>query len=185
MAAMTGNNNQNDGQRREHAEPPKSLKGLVACRACAQVKTYRQFYEDGCDNCDPTVLDMREDPQRCKQLTTPFFDGVCGIFDPASSWVARYEGFDSLKPGLYALKVNEELDPETKRDLLRKKIPFLRTELEFQNSQNLMGRADADDGDGEYVPENSGDEGEDDDLMPESDDDGIDEDALLENSLDL
>ena len=120
------------------ASAPKSLRGLVACRACALVKTYAQFYDEGCDNCDPSVLDMKEDPAQCKRLTTPFFDGVCGVFDPAHSWAAKWQGFNSLKPGLYALKVNEELDQDIKMDLRQKQHPYLRTEMEFQK-QSLSG----------------------------------------------
>ena len=81
---------------------------------------------------------MKEDPAQCKRLTTPFFDGVCGVFDPAHSWAAKWQGFNSLKPGLYALKVNEELDQDIKMDLRQKQHPYLRTEMEFQK-QSLGG----------------------------------------------
>jgi transcription elongation factor SPT4 len=122
------------------ASAPKSLRGLVACRACSLVKTYAQFYEEGCDNCDPSVLGMQEDAAQCKRLTTPFFDGVCGVFDPAHSWAAKWQGLNSLKPGLYALKVNEELDPDIKMDLRQKQHPYLRTGMEIQE-QGLGGGA--------------------------------------------
>ena len=139
------------------ASAPKSLRGLVACRACALVKTYQQFYDEGCDNCDPSVLGMQEDAQQCKRLTTPFFDGVCGVFDPAHSWAAKWQGFNSLKPGLYALKVNEQLDPDIKMDLNQRNIPYLRTEMEFQRQLGGSGDGDGDGGGSDDDSDNSPD----------------------------
>ena len=156
------------------ASAPKSLRGLVACRACALVKTYAQFYDEGCDNCDPSVLDMKEDPAQCKRLTTPFFDGVCGVFDPAHSWAAKWQGFNSLKPGLYALKVNEELDSDIKMDLRQKQHPYLRTEAEFQ--EEFLGEGGRGAG---------GSEGDDSDDSPDyqpSDPAGAPGDGVSENS---
>jgi|TARA_B110000208_G_C11365954_1_gene283041 hypothetical protein len=50
------------------AEPPNSMKGLVACRACALVKTFDQFYENDCDNCDIMGDDRNA---RIRVTTTP------------------------------------------------------------------------------------------------------------------
>ena len=33
------------------AAPPAEMNGLVSCMSCRLVKTFTQFYEDGCDNC--------------------------------------------------------------------------------------------------------------------------------------
>ena len=105
------------------AEPPNSMKGLVACRACALVKTFDQFYENYCENCDIMVEDRN---LRIRVTTTPHFDGLCGMFQPQQSWAARWQGFNSLKPGLYALKVLEELPNDIKAELDQRKEPYLK-----------------------------------------------------------
>ena len=38
------------------ASVPNSLKGIRACKRCGILKTYDQFFNDGCENCP--FLDM-------------------------------------------------------------------------------------------------------------------------------
>ena len=138
-----GNSNkQTDQDKNENpfeylAEPPNSMKGLVACRACALVKTFDQFYEHDCDNCD--IMGREDRSSRIRVTTTPHFDGLCGIFQPEHSWAARWQGFNSLKPGLYALKVLEELPADIKAELDQTKTPYLKMDTASRREDDLLG----------------------------------------------
>ena len=122
------------------AEPPNSMKGLVACRACALVKTFDQFYENDCDNCD--IMGQEDRATRIRITTTPHFDGLCGIYQPEQSWAARWQGFNSLKPGLYALKVLEELPADIKAELDQTKTPYLKEDTATRQEEDMLGGAD-------------------------------------------
>ena len=81
------------------ASQPAEMVGLVSCMGCRLVKTFRQFYDDGCDNC--TFLDIREDQHRVAECTTGYFDGMMAIMRPNESWVARWMSHTQTKPGCY------------------------------------------------------------------------------------
>jgi transcription elongation factor SPT4 len=117
------------------AQTPNSMKGLVACRACALVKTFDQFYDDDCDNCD--IMGGEDRNSRIRVTTTPHFDGLCGIYQPEQSWAARWQGFNSLKPGLYALKVLEELPADIKAELDQSKTPYLKEDVSTRQDEDF------------------------------------------------
>lgn len=49
------------------AEIPEEMKGLRACLRCALIKTYAQFYESGCENCE--FLEMQEQDRRLQDVS--------------------------------------------------------------------------------------------------------------------
>jgi len=49
------------------AEIPEEMKGMRACLRCALIKTYSQFYESGCENCE--FLEMQEQDRRLQDVS--------------------------------------------------------------------------------------------------------------------
>lgn len=97
------------------APVPNQLKGLRACKRCGLIKTYEQFYEEGCENCP--FLEMAEFPERANSCTTPFFEGMSAVADPRESWAARWIRVDQFVPGVYAITVTGTLDQDIQEDL--------------------------------------------------------------------
>ena len=89
------------------AAPPDEMKALRACKVCTLVKTFTQFVNRGCDNCEWMELADRED--RVAECTSAFFEGMISVVSPGESWVARWQRLDNLKPGVYAMEVTGEL----------------------------------------------------------------------------
>mmetsp|Transcript_37138 Transcript_37138/g.46461 ORF Transcript_37138/g.46461 Transcript_37138/m.46461 type:complete len:96 (+) Transcript_37138:277-564(+) len=70
------------------ANIPNEIRGLRACIPCLLVKTFTQFYEQGCENCE--FLALQDDRERCMEITTDQFEGLVGVMDPKNSWVSRW-----------------------------------------------------------------------------------------------
>lgn len=70
------------------ASVPAEMKGLRACITCMLVKTFSQFYDEGCDNC--TFLQLKDDRSLVAEATTESFRGMTSIMDPKKSWVSRW-----------------------------------------------------------------------------------------------
>ncbi|GBG30937.1 Transcription elongation factor SPT4 [Hondaea fermentalgiana] len=88
---------------------PDEMKGLRACIICLLVKTYTQFYNDGCPNCN--FMDWGE-REIVEGATTKNFEGLVAMMQPKDSWVAKWQRIDRFVPGTYAIKVNEEASEE-------------------------------------------------------------------------
>mmetsp|Transcript_12939 Transcript_12939/g.22994 ORF Transcript_12939/g.22994 Transcript_12939/m.22994 type:complete len:133 (-) Transcript_12939:162-560(-) len=103
----------------EYAAVPDVLKSLRACIPCLLIKTYRQFFEDGCENCPHLSgmgkIDMKGVKEDINNITTTEFDGFVAIPAPDESWVARWIGVTKLLPGIYATRVHTDL-PEMYED---------------------------------------------------------------------
>lgn len=82
---------------------PRDFKGLRACLNCTLVKTFDQFFQDGCDNCPNLELSNNKD--QVNQWTTMSFDGIVSLMKPMESWVAKWQGLREMTPGCYAIKV--------------------------------------------------------------------------------
>jgi transcription elongation factor SPT4 len=95
------------GEYFDHAELPDELKGLKACLSCSLVKTYAQFYDQGCDNCE--YLRMKDDARKVKSSTTSYFEGLIALIEPQNSWVAKWQRIVQMKPGMYAIEVSGKL----------------------------------------------------------------------------
>ena len=105
------------------ASVPAEMKGLRACIPCMLVKTFHQFYEQGCENC--TFLGLQEDRERCNEVTTANFQGLVAVMDPKQSWVARWLRVAKLVPGCYAIKVDGEVDETIEQELEDNGFPNL------------------------------------------------------------
>lgn len=99
-----------------HAPPPSKMNNLRACIPCLLVKTYRQFYEQGCENCK-AAFDLRQDEAKIADVTTSSFEGLMAMMQPNKSWVARWQFVNNFIPGVYALKVKGEVSAETEDEL--------------------------------------------------------------------
>lgn len=87
------------------AEVPREFqRGIRACRSCKLIKTFEQFLENGCDNCSALSF---TDSNAVVKLTTSNYSGVITILAPKHSWTARWLHLGPLKPGCYALELNE------------------------------------------------------------------------------
>lgn len=53
------------------AGAPSDMKSLRCCIPCRLVKSFEQFYEEGCENC--VYLQMEGDPERIDDCTTTEF----------------------------------------------------------------------------------------------------------------
>ncbi|KAL3156167.1 hypothetical protein ABBQ32_012455 [Trebouxia sp. C0010 RCD-2024] len=95
--------------------PKESGKSMCACMSCKLVKTYAQFVDRGCENCE--WLHMEGDGTRVTDCTTVNFTGLIAIVDPAASWSAKWQHASKLKPGCYALDVQGAV-PEHVDDLI-------------------------------------------------------------------
>ncbi|KAI6172804.1 Transcription elongation factor SPT4 [Aphelenchoides besseyi] len=87
---------------------PRDLRGLRACLVCSMIKSISMFEEQGCDNCEH-MLDLRGDPERVDICTSANFDGFIAVAEPDDSWVCRWQGIKTRKPGLYAISVSGTL----------------------------------------------------------------------------
>ena len=97
---------------------PTSTKQLRACKKCHLVKTYEQFVQAGCENCDDSynrsALDVDEKEHSVANSTSANFSGTIAYMfdDDRGSWVARCHALrmdhsDSRrKPGIYAMQLN-------------------------------------------------------------------------------
>jgi transcription elongation factor SPT4 len=98
-----------------HAQTPRSVKGLRACKRCGMLKTYDQFVDEGCDNC--MFLEMTDDPEKVNLCTTAFFEGQVAIMDPRASWTAKWLRVDNYLPGVYAINVTGTFNKDIEEEL--------------------------------------------------------------------
>ncbi|KAL2889519.1 Transcription elongation factor spt4 [Ceratocystis lukuohia] len=87
---------------------PGQQRYLRACMVCSIVMTYARFRDNGCPNCEE-FLHLRHSADQIETCTSPMFEGVMTINDPATSWVAKWQRLDTYVRGVYALKVSGQL----------------------------------------------------------------------------
>jgi len=96
------------------------VRKLRACMVCGLVRSFDQFREYGCPNCE-SFLRLRDSADMAADVTTNSFHGyvkpasslfllrLMGIVKGSGSWVARSRGIDRKVAGLYALSVQGSL----------------------------------------------------------------------------
>lgn len=98
------------------AEVPREFgKSLRACVCCRLVKTFDQFLASGCENCGFFGMDGQRD--RVADCTTPNFQSLLTVMDPASSWAAKWQHLNKKAAGAYALSIQGE-PPQYVEDLM-------------------------------------------------------------------
>ncbi|CAG9460141.1 unnamed protein product [Pedinophyceae sp. YPF-701] len=84
-----------------YAQIPAGMKDLRCCRTCKLIKTYDQFEEQGCDNC-------QWDGNDAPDYTTAEFTGMISVIDPSKSWAAKWTHVSRRFPGCYAVQITED-----------------------------------------------------------------------------
>ncbi|KAB8416394.1 hypothetical protein FH972_024913 [Carpinus fangiana] len=77
--------------------PPRSLTNRPRPRE-------QTFLADGCPNCEE-FLNLRGSADAINDCTSPVFEGMIVLADPAQSWVAKWQRLTEYQPGVYATKV--------------------------------------------------------------------------------
>eukprot|EP01137_Pigoraptor_chileana_P014191 Opistho-2@68529 len=106
---------------------PTTSKDLRACLVCALIKTYNQFEEDGCDNCRELGISSKLD--WAEECISANFDGTISLMEPKNSWVARWQGLQSYKPGCYAISVSGLLPDHVREGLAERKVGYVDRDL--------------------------------------------------------
>ena len=75
----------------------KDLRACINCKLILSQEQWKIRRHDnlGCINCG----NQRE------LKHTPYFSGTISLFLPSASWVARWNGLEGRKPGVYALNI--------------------------------------------------------------------------------
>jgi len=109
------------------ADVPSDLRQLRSCLFCSLVKTWEQFEQEGCENCDE-YLHLRQNKQRVLECTSANFEGVVSMMDPDSSWVARWQrinGSSKYVKGVYAISVNGRLPSYAVEELKEQGLRYI------------------------------------------------------------
>merc|ERR1712110_1338952 len=97
---------------------PKDLRQLRACLSCSLVKTFDQWENDGCENCD-VFLHMKNNRDNVYDMTSSNFDGMVASMKPDDSWVCKWQRITKFKPGVYAISVSGRLPQDIIRQMQR------------------------------------------------------------------
>ncbi|CAH0547919.1 unnamed protein product [Brassicogethes aeneus] len=100
---------------------PKDLRGLRACLSCSLIKSFDQFENDGCENCED-FLRMRNNSDNVLDCTSKNFDGMVASMSPAESWVAKWQRIATFCPGVYAISVSGHLPHSITKEMKRNGI---------------------------------------------------------------
>jgi transcription elongation factor SPT4 len=87
------------------------LRKLRACMVCSALRTFDQFRESGCPNCE-AFLNLRDSVDRIVDCTSTLWSGTIGVVHPEGSWVVRWQRGEGRSVGLYAVKVVGRLPEE-------------------------------------------------------------------------
>uniref|UniRef100_A0A7S0ZLH4 Spt4/RpoE2 zinc finger domain-containing protein n=1 Tax=Timspurckia oligopyrenoides TaxID=708627 RepID=A0A7S0ZLH4_9RHOD len=88
---------------------------LRACLSCSLVKTQKQFYDQGCDNCPGLML--QRDSEAIAVCTSNAFSGTYVLLRPKDSWVSKWQRTRRFRPGCYAIQIDIQL-PQSEEERL-------------------------------------------------------------------
>ncbi|KAF3041494.1 hypothetical protein E8E12_001505 [Didymella heteroderae] len=91
--------------------PPNQQRNLRACMVCSIVRTYTQFMNGGCPNCEE-ILELAGNSENVNDCTSQVFEGLITVADTSKSWVARYQRLEGYVAGVYATQVEGILPEE-------------------------------------------------------------------------
>lgn len=91
--------------------PPNQQRNLRACMVCSVVRTYTQFMNGGCPNCEE-ILELAGNSENVNDCTSQVFEGLITVADTSKSWVARYQRLEGYVAGVYATQVEGILPEE-------------------------------------------------------------------------
>lgn len=90
----------------DFCELPNSMTGHRSCLRCGLVKTFTQFYDNGCENCPFLELEGRQD--RVERCTTSNFEGCGSLLATApANATTRQAILHAQAGGLVACEVGE------------------------------------------------------------------------------
>ncbi|CDW83675.1 UNKNOWN [Stylonychia lemnae] len=86
---------------------PDNSRNLEACKDCKIILSSNQWRSiKSCPNCGDVTPE-----------TTSNFGGMVSVMDSKHSWVARYNEFQGLVPGIYAIQLQDQQhNPESKEN---------------------------------------------------------------------
>ncbi|CAH1111226.1 unnamed protein product [Psylliodes chrysocephalus] len=102
---------------------PKDLRGLRACLVCSLIKSFDQFENEGCDNCDE-FLRMKNNHDNVYDCTSSNFDGMISLMIPEDSWVAKWQRINRFCRGVYAISVSGRLPNSIVREMKSRGIVY-------------------------------------------------------------
>ncbi|KAJ4314571.1 transcription elongation factor spt4 [Neodidymelliopsis sp. IMI 364377] len=91
--------------------PPNQQRNLRACMVCSIVRTFTQFMNGGCPNCED-LIELTGNSENVNDCTSQVFEGMITVADTSKSWVARYQRLEGYVPGVYATQVEGILPEE-------------------------------------------------------------------------
>mmetsp|Transcript_25227 Transcript_25227/g.42026 ORF Transcript_25227/g.42026 Transcript_25227/m.42026 type:complete len:123 (-) Transcript_25227:122-490(-) len=106
----------------EVADVPNEFKALRSCLRCSLIKTFEQFIDRGCENCE--FLAMEGDSRKVQECTTSYFEGAIALVEPRGSWVAKWQRVSQFYPGMYAIDIAGELPEDVVDYLENRGIPY-------------------------------------------------------------
>ena len=117
-----------------------------------------EFAFIGCDNCAEVFrsLDYDDEQQMFKDTTTPHYHGSIAMIHPSHSWVASWQGINNLRPGMYAVEVEDELPSEIRRVFDEKNIRYRQHASHVLDDMDVggeIGSGDDEEEDGEFIPD--------------------------------
>jgi RNA polymerase subunit RPABC4/transcription elongation factor Spt4 len=106
-----------DDERDDVGLIPQRLRNLRSCIGCGFLQTQDWWKSESCPNCE-------FDDAKPDRYTSASFSGIICLFQPSSSWCAKWQRFNLFRPGMYALHNHGEVTKSLIEHLESHRKPF-------------------------------------------------------------